>query len=258
VPKGRRQPDASVTVSSLSPLGIVNAAMRAVPALKYALGLAAIAVLGSIVLSLLGSVHVAAVVVSAMLIGMMLLFVFARLVTTGGPAVIAASVVLVWVTVLFFCTFLVFTASAIAVRWPKPWAELLLPAPPAGPAIPDTVLFDNWNGEKVDNMPTAPVKFVTHSPYYISYIANYHWNHGIGEAQGYIGLRDDTGTDYGPWESLKSSGQGGASNTDWEVRPNTIIPAGTYTVIDSHPESWSQNPRSGGMGFSKVEGHPAD
>ena len=65
-----------LTVRSLSPLGILNAALRAVPALKYALGVAGLAVLGAVVVAALGkNIRVAAIVLGGMLVAMVLLFV---------------------------------------------------------------------------------------------------------------------------------------------------------------------------------------
>jgi hypothetical protein len=102
------------------------------------------------------------------------------------------------------------------------------------------------------------IQFTIKRPYYITAIHNYHWNNGTGAAQGYIGLRGEDGTDYGPWDTIKNDPQYGPPNTGWTVRPNILLPSGTYTVIDSHPASWSFNTRSQRMGFSKVLGHPAD
>src|SRR6266550_1224461 len=242
-------------VRSLSPLGILNAALRAVPALKYALGVAGLAVLGGVVVAALGkNIRVAVIVLGGMLVAMVLLFVFARLVESRGPAITAASVVLLWATTLTFCAFLVLSATAVAVHWPKPLVAFLLGS---DAQEPDRMLFGNWNGEAAENH-GAPAKFTIDKEYYVTSISNYHWNHGRGEAQGYIGLRDERGIDYGQWNAIKSSGQGGAQSVNWEVRPNITIPPGTYTVVDSHPESWSQNAKSQGIGFSNVEGHPAD
>jgi choice-of-anchor C domain-containing protein len=41
-------------------------------------------------------------------------------------------------------------------------------------------------------------------------------------------------------------------NANWIATPNVVIPAGTYTVIDSDPSTWSQNSGSGGQGFAAV------
>jgi hypothetical protein len=36
-----------------------------------------------------------------------------------------------------------------------------------------------------------------------------------------------------------------------------ILPAGTYTVVDSNPATWSQNGNSRGKGFTAISGSPA-
>jgi len=53
-----------------------------------------------------------------------------------------------------------------------------------------------------------------------------------------------------------ASGTGGVTNAVWECRPGAFIPAGTYTVVDSDPATWSQNGASGGQGFAEVRGKP--
>jgi hypothetical protein len=47
-------------------------------------------------------------------------------------------------------------------------------------------------------------------------------------------------------------------NADWTCAPNIEIPAGTYTIIDSEPATWSQNVQSGGRGMTVVKGYPID
>jgi hypothetical protein len=47
-------------------------------------------------------------------------------------------------------------------------------------------------------------------------------------------------------------------NAYWTVYPNVTLPAGTYTVIDSDPATWSHNAESSNRGFVRVEGYPAD
>jgi hypothetical protein len=91
----------------------------------------------------------------------------------------------------------------------------------------------------------------------ITYIDTYHWNYGQGTSSGgTITLRKDDGTEYGPWQVETKPGQGGVPNAWWIAYPNEVIPAGTYTIIDSEPETWSKNSESNDGGFSKVEGHP--
>jgi hypothetical protein len=253
----------SPTVRSLSPINILNAALRAVPALKYALGVAAVAVLGAVIVGTLGNTRAAIIILGGMFIGMLLLFVFARLVASESPAVTSAGVFLLWAAILFFCTFLFFTAAAVAVGWPKPWATFLgveagvssfpVPGPPS-----ETVLFDNWNEQSVGSNPKIPAQFTITKDHYITSIANYHWNGGLGMARGSIALRHQSGTVYGPWQVTTSAGSGGRPNVNWECKPNIRIPAGTYTIVDSDVASWSQNEKSGGKGISLVKGYPVN
>src|SRR5438132_314867 len=135
--KANGHPTSTPSVRSLSPINILNAGLRAVPALKYALGVAAIAVLGAVVVGVLGSPRAAVVILGGMFVGMLLLFAFARLTASESPAITAAGVFLLWAAILFFCTFLVFTATAVAVRWPKPLADFMFGVVAALP-VPDT------------------------------------------------------------------------------------------------------------------------
>ncbi len=43
-------------------------------------------------------------------------------------------------------------------------------------------------------------------------------------------------------------------NAYWAAFPLETIPAGTYTVMDSDPSTWSANGESGGAGFVNVRG----
>jgi hypothetical protein len=119
------------------------------------------------------------------------------------------------------------------------------------------VIFDNTNTELVGNRGASPVFTITR-PHLITNLWNYHWNDGRGATRGKISLRRNDGTEFGPWEVTTSSGHGGAPNVNWECSPNITIPPGTYSVIDSDPTTWSQNPGSKGMGFSRVKGTPLD
>ncbi len=108
-----------------SPLAILNAARKAVPAVDYALGAAGIAAAGSIVVALLGNGRAAIIIVGAMFVTMVLLFAFARLVTARSAAVTQAGIALLWMVIVFFGTFLVFTTTAVAIHWPPAWAQVL-------------------------------------------------------------------------------------------------------------------------------------
>jgi len=145
----------------------------------------------------------------------------------------------------------------------SPSAVGTAPATPAQPtavtakplAEPVTVA-DTMNIAGVGNGPTAPTTFSLNSPHLITLITNYHWNNARGAAPGTIGFKDSNGKVYGPWPVTTRLGQGGVPNAYWDVKPNIVVPAGTYTIIDSDPASWSQNAQSGGRGMGEVRATP--
>jgi len=114
--------------------------------------------------------------------------------------------------------------------------------------------IDNIAG--VSNGPTAPSIFTINSPHLVTSIRNYHWNSSRGASPGMIGLKGQDGKVYGPWQATGTPGQGGVPNAYWTVVPNIVIPAGTYTVTDSAPASWSANAESGGRGMMQVQATP--
>jgi len=119
-----------------------------------------------------------------------------------------------------------------------------------------TTIFDNWNKGSVDSNPTDSTSFTISEPQMITYIDTYHWNYGQGTSSGgTISLQKDDGETFGPWTVTAESGSG-VANVWWISHPNVVIPAGTYTIIDSEQETWSKNSESNDCGFSKVEGHP--
>lgn len=122
-------------------------------------------------------------------------------------------------------------------------------------AEPDRVA-DTTNIMAVYNGPTVPTTFSVNSPHLVTEIHDYHWNDAQGKTPGTIGLQDQNGKMYGPWQAVGTPGQGGVPNANWYVYPNIVIPAGTYTIIDSDPSTWSQNGDSGGKGMSYVMATP--
>ena len=118
-------------------------------------------------------------------------------------------------------------------------------------------LFDNWNTSGVSNGPTHDTTFTLDATYIITFIADYHWNGGAGAEPGAkeIGLKDSHGKMFGPWHVTATAGQGGALKVNWECHPPGVtLPAGTYTVVDPDPGTWSHNGASGHSGFSRVAG----
>ncbi|MBP9935716.1 MAG: tetratricopeptide repeat protein [Pyrinomonadaceae bacterium] len=123
------------------------------------------------------------------------------------------------------------------------------------PAGKETHVLNNGNIYGVSNGPTSPTAFKVTGKWVLTYIQTYHWNNATGMSPGYISLTENSGTKYGPWRATGTPGQGGVRNAYWEVRPNVVLPPGTYTIVDSSPATWSQNSQSGGKGFAVVKGY---
>lgn len=123
----------------------------------------------------------------------------------------------------------------------------------ANPVGIEEVLYNNGNIYGVKNGPIVPTVFTLNQPCKIASIKNYHYfNHGV--LPGTIALKDQDGTVYGPWKAEGLEGQGNVANASWIVHPNVLVKAGTYTVVDSDPATWSQNDQSGGCGFTEIKG----
>lgn len=117
------------------------------------------------------------------------------------------------------------------------------------------LLWDNGNIYAVDNHGASPTIHVK-TDVYITEIWTYHWNYGYGAQPGTIALRDAFGYTFGPWQCSGTPGQGGVSNANWVCRPEAVLPAGTYVLVDSDPETWSQNAESEGFGMTRGYGWP--
>ncbi len=129
----------------------------------------------------------------------------------------------------------------------------------ARPEAAEYEIFNNWNKAAVVNTPSgppAPTRFTISRPHVITYINTYHYFNN-GTPAGSITLVHQDGTLYGPWSATGRSGQGGVRNAIWETTPQETLKAGTYTVFDSHPPTWSHNAQSDLRGFVLVKGRAA-
>ena len=87
-------------------------------------------------------------------------------------------------------------------------------------------------------------------PAHITQIADYHFNSGVAVKPGTIGLMAPNGYVFGPYRATQQTG-----TWDWITAAiNLTVPAGTYSIVDSNPATWSQNAFSGGRGFVRVFG----
>ncbi len=129
-------------------------------------------------------------------------------------------------------------------------------AEPPRPEPPQIVeIFSNGNIDAVDNGARRATTFTLDAPGVITKLSTYHWNYGRGRRPGTIALRSDSGELFGPWRANGRPGQGGVPNAYWITTPEVSLRAGTYTVIDSDPATWSQNGGSRGAGFASAEGY---
>lgn len=137
--------------------------------------------------------------------------------------------------------------------WTNLRTALADPAPDPTPVE----LWNTWNKAGVGNGGTSPTVTLTRS-YTITMVDTYHWNDQKGmPSPGTIALRAADGKLYGPWQATGTPGMFGVPNANWTVTPNVTVPAGSYTIVDSDPSTWSQNAGSGGKGFTSGKGVPA-
>jgi len=109
------------------------------------------------------------------------------------------------------------------------------------------ILYANLNLAGVGSGPSSQAQFTVSGSSYISKISNYHYN--FGYIPGTISLVGADSTAYGPWNTTNEIG------SYWCIYPDIELPAGTYTVIDLNPASWSCNPGSGNAGMTEIVGY---
>lgn len=115
-------------------------------------------------------------------------------------------------------------------------------------------LFNNTNVGGVANKPTIQTTFLTPGNTHITQLVTYHWNNGHGAAPGTIALKSMSGPTFGPFKAQGTSGQNNAPNVNWVADVNITVPIGTYVIVDSDPNTWSQNAQSHGAGFAIIRG----
>jgi len=149
-------------------------------------------------------------------------------------------------------------AAVFAGCGPKESREMLSQKPAAPVAAPAAAqeIFNNGNIYGVYEGGKSPRVQITQDVV-ITEISTYHYNQMKGATPGTISLKSDDGKVYGPWQTTGLVGQGDVQNATWVAKPNATVPAGTYTIVDSDPATWSQNDKSSGFGFAGILGRPA-
>lgn len=118
----------------------------------------------------------------------------------------------------------------------------------------EVALFDNWNGGSVESGPLDATTFTVNETRHITYLDTFHFFIG-NEPRGTIALRHSDDTLYGPWPVIGLDASG-TINGRWACYPDVDIKPGTYTVVDSNPETWSMNSTSNFRGFARVHALP--
>lgn len=134
---------------------------------------------------------------------------------------------------------------------------LTLPEPVAQPQPEETkeeTIFYNANDQGVLPQPTRSTQFTLKTPIRLTYMMNYHWTQNNQGTPGTIALKHENGTMYGPWQTRAPREGGRPNNAIWECSPDVLLIKGTYTVLDSQPETWAQNQGTGGRGITEIRG----
>lgn len=118
----------------------------------------------------------------------------------------------------------------------------------------DPVVVRNGADAAVSPGATQPTTFELTQPHLITQVMTYHY--GAGKTPGTIAIQSQDGTVFGPWTAAGALGAGNLPNSYWWVRPDVVLPAGRYEVIDSDPSSWSTEPVTNGAGIILLWGRP--
>jgi hypothetical protein len=107
-------------------LKVLSVAIKAVPAVGFALGLAGIAAAASIIGAFVGTGPAAIVTMVSMLVGMVALYLIS-VITTGGDIkpLPPPAALLLWAVTVFICTMLSFLTTAVAFGWPDNFAQAI-------------------------------------------------------------------------------------------------------------------------------------
>src|SRR5438067_1955114 len=104
----------------LTPNAILKRAIQAVPAVKYALGVAGIAAVVAIVAGLKVDLRIMVVGIPFVLVLMVLLVVFGALAKTGQGDIQVPALVLCWAVLILTIFSAALSTSSFFFEWPKP------------------------------------------------------------------------------------------------------------------------------------------
>ena len=128
----------------------------------------------------------------------------------------------------------------------------------SAPPGPPVELFTNANIDGVTPGATVPAQFtVGPGSVRVVTVLTYHYVLPAGvPSTGQVSLTGPDGTVYGPWPTIGLTGQGDIANASWQADVDLVLPAGTYTINDSDPATWSANEGTAGVGMYWIMGYP--
>jgi len=129
--------------------------------------------------------------------------------------------------------------------------------PEESPTADPVLLYTNSNTGPVKVGATAPTTFTVESgSVRIVELVTYHYVEPKGLAStGDVNITGSTGKLYGLWTTDGYTGQDGVKNASWVARFDVVLPAGTYTIGDADPLTWSSNANTGGAGMFWIYGY---
>jgi hypothetical protein len=137
------------------------------------------------------------------------------------------------------------------------WAEIAVAAILAPATAQAVELFNNSNPNAVSDcsspLATCSPQFKLAVPTLISDVWTYHWHGGAGDNRGGSIKLQSSSQSFGPFPVIVTPATNNVP-ANWTAAVNRTLPAGTYTVIDSSPGTWSRNATSMDKGFSIVRG----
>lgn len=122
------------------------------------------------------------------------------------------------------------------------------------PPFDTMVLFDNHNDMTAAAVPSSSTEFVLEEAALVAEVYTWHVPGAKNLSRaGTISIETPEGTVLGPWPAVAISYAPGMAVL-WRATPNTPLVAGSYTLLDSEPETWFQNTASGNAGFAQLLG----
>ncbi|HAU29913.1 MAG TPA: hypothetical protein DCW68_07405 [Rhodospirillaceae bacterium] len=140
----------------------------------------------------------------------------------------------------------ILTIGSVSATWT---VTTTADTPPAS-----TLIAQIWSTSAVGGGGTSP-SFTITKAWTVTGLYSYHWNGCSGSTPGTVSIQHSNGTTYGPFQTTGVGTWGCSPNIYWQAETNVVIPAGTWTFIDSNPSTWSTNASLSYKGMCQIVGY---